>query len=61
METNTNPKKWLWPVVIGALAAVVLLAVALNYAIIPISLFIVLSVFQKSGAKVRCFFRIRNN
>ena len=31
MNTNTNQKKWLWPVVIGALAAVVLLAVALNY------------------------------
>ena len=33
MDTNTNQKKWLWPVVVGALAAVVLLAVALNYAI----------------------------
>ena len=33
MSSNTNQKKWLWPVVIGALAAVVLLAVALNYAV----------------------------
>jgi hypothetical protein len=34
MDTNTNLKKWLWLVVIGALvAAVVLLAVALNYAV----------------------------
>ena len=33
MNTNTNQKKWLWPVVIVVLAAVVLLAVALNYAV----------------------------
>ena len=33
MDTNTNLKKWLWPVVIGALVAVVLLAVALSYAV----------------------------
>ena len=33
MSSNTNQKKWLWPVVFGALAAVVLLAVALNYAV----------------------------
>ena len=34
MEKNTNTKKWLWPVVIGALAVVtVLLAVALNYTV----------------------------
>ena len=33
MSTNNNLKKWLWPVTIGALAAVVLLAVALNYAV----------------------------
>lgn len=34
MNTNTNLKKWLWPVSIGALAvAVVLLAVALNHAV----------------------------
>ena len=33
MDTNTNPPKWLWPVVIGALVAVVLLAVALNYTV----------------------------
>ena len=34
MEKNTNTKKWLWLVVIGALAVVtVLLAVALNYAV----------------------------
>ena len=33
MNTNTNIKKWLWPVVIGALVAVVLLAVALSYAV----------------------------
>jgi hypothetical protein len=29
MSSNTNQKKWLWPVVFGALAAVVLLAVAI--------------------------------
>ena len=34
MDTNINPKKWLRPVVIGALAVVVvLLAVALDYAV----------------------------
>ena len=33
MSTNTNQTKWLWPVVIGVLTAVVLLAVALNYAV----------------------------
>ena len=34
MDKNTNPKRWLWPVVIGVLAvAVVLLAVALQNAI----------------------------
>ena len=34
MSSNTKKgKKWLWPVVIGALAVVVLLAVALNYAV----------------------------
>ena len=34
MDTNTNIKKWLWPVIIGALAvAVVLQAVGLNYAV----------------------------
>ena len=34
MNTNTNTKKWLWPVIIGALAVVtVLLAVALNYTV----------------------------
>ena len=33
MITNTNLKKWLWPVGVGALAAVVLLAVALNYTV----------------------------
>ena len=33
MNTNTNQNKWLWLVVIGALAAVVLLAVALNYVV----------------------------
>ena len=34
MDTNTNHKKWLWPVGTGALAViVVLLAVALSYAV----------------------------
>ena len=33
MSTNTNQKKWLWPLILCALAAVVLLAVALSYAV----------------------------
>ena len=34
MDAKTNPKKWLQPVIIGILAvAVVLLAIALNYAV----------------------------